>query len=419
MAGVDRQPLRLGARWVFPVESAPVENGVVTIEEDRIGDVRPAPVTGAVDLGNVAIIPGLVNAHTHLEFSDLARPLGPPQPFAEWLRGVIASRRARSGPATRAIHQGLRECAAAGVTTVGEIATSAESVAAFDEQSPRGVVFRESIALDAERVDEQLALVRSHLDAEGASVAPSLESRPDVLRGLSPHAPYSVAPDLFEELVRLAESGSYRPLAFHLAETREELELLARGAGPLVDLFRELGFWREGALPTGRRPLDYLRGMQDLRHALIIHGNYLEEDEVQFIAERPHLAVVYCPRTHAYFGHTQHPWRDMLRRGVSLALGTDSRASNPDLNLWSEVVFLRRSCRDVSSETLLRLATRDGARALGLAFTGSLAPQRAADLAVVSLEECRGTEPHDLLLHPAGRVVATMRDGRWTHPARG
>jgi cytosine/adenosine deaminase-related metal-dependent hydrolase len=157
--------------------------------------------------------------------------------------------------------------------------------------------------------------------------------------------------------------------------------------------------------------------MQDLQHALIVHGNYLEADEIRFMGERPHMAVVYCPRTHAYFGHAPHPWREMLRRGVSLALGTDSRASNPDLNLWSEVLFLRGSCRDVSSEMLLRLATQDGARALGLEFTGSLAMERTADLAVVSLEGCRETEPHDLLLHPAGRVVATMRDGRWIHPA--
>jgi cytosine/adenosine deaminase-related metal-dependent hydrolase len=402
---------------VFPVEGPPIENGVVTIWGDRIADVRQGPVTGAVDLGNAAIIPGLVNAHTHLEFSDLVRPLGPPQPFGAWLRGVIAFRRARSGSVVPAIEQGLRECAACGVTTVGEIATSADSVVAFDEQSPRGVAFREAIALDPELVDEQLALVRSYLDAEGAPVAPSLEARSNVFRGVSPHAPYSVAPDLFEELVRLAEGGAYRPLAFHLGETREELELLARGAGPLVDLFRELGFWRDGALPTGRRPLDYLLRMQDLQHALIVHGNYLEADEIRFMGERPHMAVVYCPRTHAYFGHAPHPWREMLRRGVSLALGTDSRASNPDLNLWSEVLFLRGSCRDVSSEMLLRLATQDGARALGLEFTGSLALERTADLAVVSLEGCRETEPHDLLLHPAGRVVATMRDGRWIHPA--
>jgi cytosine/adenosine deaminase-related metal-dependent hydrolase len=403
---------------VFPVERAPVENGTVTIVGDRISDVGPAPVSGAVDLGNAAIIPGLVNAHTHLEFSDLARP-DPPQPFAGWLRAVITFRRARSGSVVPAIDQGLRECAACGVTTVGEIATSTDSVAAFAAQSPRGVVFRESIGLDRDRIRDQITVARSHLEAERDSVTPSPEFWSNVLRGVSPHAPYSVAPDLFEELVRLAESGSYRPLAFHLAETREELELLARGTGPLVDLFRELGFWREGAVPPGRRPLDYLRRMQDLRHALIIHGNYLEEDEIQFIAERPHMTVVYCPRTHAYFGHAPHPWRDMLQRGVSLALGTDSRASNPDLNLWREVLFLRRGCRDVSSEMLLRLATRDGARALGLNFTGSLTPQRAADLAVVSLEGCRGTEPHDLLLHAAGRVVATMRDGRWIHPPGG
>jgi cytosine/adenosine deaminase-related metal-dependent hydrolase len=208
------------------------------------------------------------------------------------------------------------------------------------------------------------------------------------------------------------------PLAMHLAETEEELELLRLSTGPLVELFQTSGFWRENVVPRNARPIDYLQKLSPLQHALVIHGNYLDEEDLDFLEQHRSMTVVYCPRTHAWFGHQPHPWLRMLERGIRVALGTDGRCSNPDLSLWGEVQFLHRKFPEVRPSLLLKLATRNGAAALGLDNeVGSLTAGRRADLAVVQLADVGEFDPHARLLHPQSRVIAAMRDGRWITPA--
>jgi cytosine/adenosine deaminase-related metal-dependent hydrolase len=398
------------ARWVFPVDVPPIEDAVIELDGARIAAVRAAArrELDAIDLGDVAVIPGLVNVHTHLEFSNLRRPLGPPVPFAEWIRAVVANRRARGGSRPEEVCAGLSECAAGSTTTVGEIATPGWSADCFGPGAPSAVVFRELIALDNEAAEQQLEAAREHVS--------TFTTHTHVRPGISPHAPYSVRPELFLELVRLAAERD-APLAFHLAETREELELLARGTGPLVDLFRSTGFWREGVIAPGARPLDYLQTLTAAPRVLVIHGNFLDDEELDLLARNPNLTLVYCPRTHAYFGHPPHPWRAVLERGGRVALGTDSRASNPDLSLWEELRFLRRQFPDVDAALLLRLGTLDGARALGMDDQiGSLTPGKLADLAVISLTMADARDPH-IGLCGSTDIAATMREGEWINGA--
>lgn len=410
----DRSPLPppqvFRARWVFPVHADPIENGVVEVQGAEIREVRRVRTQehAVHDLGDAAIIPGLVNAHVHLEFSSLEKPLEPPSPFADWIRSVVAWRRTRINPMADAVSAGLRESADAGVTTVGEIATPGWSTDVFGTATPRGVLFRESIALDESAVEAELEAAADYRRqfVESASDA-------HVRIGFSPHAPYSVHPRLFRELVAMAaDSGA--PLAFHLAETQDELQAIRSGDGPIVDSFRASGFWRAGVIPEGTRPLDYLQAMAELAHALVIHGNYLDDEEIDFLAGCPGMTVVYCPRTHAFFGHPLHPWLRLLERGVRVALGTDGRCSNPDLSLWAEMLFLCERFPEVDPGLILRLGTLSGAEALGLSDqVGSLTAGHRADLAVVQLAAVDESDPYRRLLHPGSRVVATMRDGCW------
>ena len=401
----------LKACWVFPVDQPPIEQGLVEIQGDRIARVESGSDSEAIDLGDVAIIPGLVNAHTHLEFSHLSEPLGPAAPFPEWIHAVIAARRERQRPVEEVIRRGAHEAAQSGTTLLGEIATSDAAAGVPDESTPQIVAYREVLGLDEAAIQCQQAAVNQHLTSSGSSVSPHLA------RGLSPHAPYSVHPELFEWTIEQARLAGL-PVAMHLAETRDERELLERGTGPLARMLQEFGLWQEGLFGGGRTILDYLDRLATLDRVLLVHGNDLNAEEIGYLEGKSGFSIVYCPRTHAYFGHHDHPWRMLLERGIGVALGTDSRASNPDLNLWREVLFLRETAPDVAAELLLRMATLNGAQALGVAEeTGSITPGKEANLAVVSLE-AREELPDaatifQQLMHPQSRVIATLRAGRW------
>jgi cytosine/adenosine deaminase-related metal-dependent hydrolase len=191
----------------------------------------------------------------------------------------------------------------------------------------------------------------------------------------------------------------------HLAESREEIEWLRSDGGPLRELLQDLGAWRPGRFGGGR-PLDYLHALAQADRALVIHGNYLDDEEIAFLAaHRRRMAVVYCPRTHAWFDHDPYPLARMLAAGVTVALGTDSRASSPDLSLLAEMQDVARRHPEIEPRAVLEIATLGGARALGREHSiGSLAPGKRAGLAVVALPEGRAADPHELLVDPAARA---------------
>jgi cytosine/adenosine deaminase-related metal-dependent hydrolase len=203
---------------------------------------------------------------------------------------------------------------------------------------------------------------------------------------------------VFRSAVRLSRERRL-PLAMHLAESREELELLDAGRGPLVERLRELDAWYPDAFSRGASPADYLRILSRAFRALVVHGNYLTRAEFAFLAEHSErMSVVYCPRTHRYFGHAPYPLAQMLETGVRVALGTDSRASNPDLDLWQEMRTVAREHADVSPAAVLELGTIHGARALGLeSRLGSVEPGKAARFALVPLPEDASGDPYEVL----------------------
>jgi cytosine/adenosine deaminase-related metal-dependent hydrolase len=353
-----------------------IRNGIV----EQIGGTVPAGIP-VLDCPDRILIPGLVNAHTHLEFSTLAEPLQPLQNFAEWIRSVVGWRRQQSAGVCSAIEQGLQESTAFGVQGLGEIATSDwwraiavnpegqlhPQLPAIPERLRELVMFREILGLRPEQIRPQLEIAFEHLRSDLRVDGLSGEAPTRLIRGLSPHAPYSVHPELFRRLVELANvTRPSPPVAMHLAETREELELLDQGTGPLVQLLQDFGVWTGAEIPRGTQPIDYLRTLSPLPRVLVIHGNYLAEHELDWLAQRPQFSVVYCPRTHAAMGHPPHPWRRLLERGVRVCLGTDSRASNPDLSIWEELRFLQGLAPDLRAGDLLQLATGNSTAALGI-----------------------------------------------------
>ncbi|TWT92380.1 Aminodeoxyfutalosine deaminase [Stieleria varia] len=298
-------------------------------------------------------MPQLINAHTHLEFSDCPRPIGRPgMRLADWIGKVYNARSVTTiQQKAQNILLGWRESQDAGVCLIGEIATLPCQYQG-DDTLPSLVTFAEVLGLSEQRAAERLAVASDHL--QQCSDA-----------GISPHAPYSTPWALIQDCVTRAKSADV-PLAMHVAESPEERELLQRGTGPFADALQRMGVWRDELFPwnADQNFVTLIDLLARAPSALLVHGNDLNASEIEKLAGHPNVTVVYCPRTHHFFGHSRHPVDRMLRAGVRVALGTDSRASNPDLSLWGEVQHLLKHRQDLSPHAIIQMATVGGADAL-------------------------------------------------------
>jgi aminodeoxyfutalosine deaminase len=384
----------LRGRYVFPVGGDPIPDGAVSIEGERIvacgAGGSPAPRETS-DLGNVAILPGLVNAHVHLDFSDLPAPLGHRGiEFVDWIRCVRTFRQRPARMDRQPVSLGLAESLRGGVTTLADIVQPNQPLAASQNDV---TALLELIAPTADRVAAAVELAKSHLNTSGP-------------RGLSPHAPYSVHPNLLSAVIDLSKRHKI-PVAMHLAESPAELELLRHGGGPLRSFLEEIGAWDATAIPHGSRPIDYLRLLAGADRAMVVHGNFLDDEEIALLGGADRMSVVYCPRTHDWFAYRDYPLEKLLAAGAQVALGTDGRGSSPDLSLLGEMRCAAQKHPGVPLAEILKMATIHGARALGREMEiGSLAPGRRADLAIVALPDRSAADPHELLFDPAASPVA-------------
>jgi len=401
---VSPDPWTLTARWVFPVDRPPLERGTVTLEGERIAAIEPrGERTADHDLGNVALLPGLVNAHTHLDLSGLRGKCPPTPDFIAWLRAVIRHRRGSTAEQVQVdIRAGLAEALRYGTTLVGDIAPAGASWPIFGAAPLRAVVYYELLGLPEARCRESLTAAQDWLEAHPRTLT--------CCPGWSPHAPYSVAGS------GLRAAGTWNhaplPLAIHLAETLAEKELLETHSGPFVSFLEELGVWAPEQLAGDWG--DVLRVTAAAGPVAYVHANYLPPDA----PIPPGGSVVFCPRTHAAFGHPRHPFPAFLARGIRVALGTDSLASNPDLDVLAEARFTHAHYPKVSGEALLRMATLAGAEALGWADeTGSITRGKSADLVVLPLPEAERHDPHWLVLESNLPVRSVLWRGRWSDAA--
>ncbi len=357
------------ARWILPVAGPPLERGTVTVRGELIESVEPIGVRiPDEDFGDAVVIPGLVNAHTHLDLTgagELARR-DATEVFPEWLKRVIDFRGSRTPEQVDSdIQRGLKESLKHGVTLLGDIASGGASWKHLAQAPLRSVVFWELIGATLERFE--LAL---HTSMLGMAAQPNT---PTCRWGRSPHAPYTVHKRGYE-----LAAGLPGIQAVHLAESSAEMKLLRMRSGPFLPFLQELGVWEPGGLIHD--PAEFLRTHPDLQ-SLFVHGNYLEADTPLSANQ----SLVVCPRTHAAFGHPPHPFREFLARGVNVCVGTDSPASNPSLDVLAELGELHRRYPDVPSHTLLRMGTINGAKALGFAeVCGTLEAGKSADFVALT-----------------------------------
>jgi len=361
----------LGARWIHSMLGTPVENHWINITEGQVDSVSATPAHPFTQyLGEQSIIlPAGINAHAHLELSQLASPLDvPSRSMSGWVASLLAFRRSAEYNAGEGIRQAFcrREflestLAAADIVPNDIVPHECRECSRLPSPmpQPQWLPFAELLAWREDAAKTlNYGINEAGIEEAGAQIK---------LFGLSPHAPHTVCPALLERALE-----QHVPLAMHLAETRDERQLLRHHTGPLLEMMRRADpDYNPKSVLLGKRPMDYLRLLSAAPSAFIVHGNYLDDEELRFLAaHRETMSVIYCPRSHAYFRHSSYPLRKMLDYGVRVLLGTDSLASVPNLSLVEEMQFAVKRHPAISPEILYRLGTIEGATAFHLLQEG-------------------------------------------------
>lgn len=390
----------LEADWVLPIAGPPLANGGVVIEGGRILEVGPAaelregrPAEQTRAFPGCVLMPGLVNAHSHLEYSAFQH-FSKSRGFGEWMLRLIRARR-RLTPEDYAVSAlwGAFDCARAGTTCIAD--TSFEgwtSARAAREAGLRARIYLEVFGLD----DAKLPRVIEQLDGRLAGLREECSSVMEP--GISPHAPYTVSWRLYRELARFGKREGYR-LATHVAESEAEVELLRDGTGPIALAHKAAKLWTGVRWqPPGVSPVAHLASAGALSpDTLAVHAIQVDGADIEVLAQTG-APVVHCPRSNILLQCGRAPVVRMREAGVLVALGTDSLASNDSLDMFAEMraaIQLSREPEADGSSTepltpgdVLRMSTIDSARALGLQTEiGTLEAGKAADIIAVRLPD--------------------------------
>jgi cytosine/adenosine deaminase-related metal-dependent hydrolase len=401
------------AEWVVPVTSPPIHRGAVAVEDGQIawvGTAGDAPGGEARELGAAALLPGLINVHTHLELT-LMRGFLEQLPFFEWIVTLTKARREvlTDDDLREAARFGIVEGLAGGITTFADTSESGVVLGAMQSAGVRGIMYQELFGPDPRQRDDALAQL-------AAKVTVLRERETDLVRvGVSPHAPYSVSEELFGAVAKFALANDL-PVAIHVAESEEETNFVCNAEGPWAESHRKRGI---AVVPRGCSSIEYLRRTGVLEVSpLLIHCVQADAGDVAVIREA-NCPVAHCPTSNAKLGHGTAPLMEMLEAGVPTGIGSDSVASNNSMDLLADarVALLAQRARarrpDVlDSHRMLSLCTLEGARALGIAGrVGSIERGKDADLAAFPLEHPSLTplhDPVDALIHSAGPHRASM-----------
>jgi cytosine/adenosine deaminase-related metal-dependent hydrolase len=400
----------LTADWVLPVSRGPIRDGGVIVEDDRIVEVASAegllghPLASEHrHFASCVLLPGLVNAHTHLSLTAL-EGLIEPSAFEDWLpRLVKALGTWDASDYAASARLGALRCVESGVTVVGDIVYGPEAPEAAEKYGLGGVFYWEVLGVTGAELYAELE--REHFPKIGGRGA----CGPRLRCGISPHSPYTSGPTLLHA-VHEAAMELRVPVAIHAAESTAETQLLHTGEGPLAGTAQRLA---KGFEAPGVGAVAYLDRMGVLDGTTVIHLSQMQPSDVPRLAAASR-GVVTCPRSNRYLGSDAPEIRRMLGAGIPVGVGTDSLASNTDLDLIAELRALQESDAQISPGKLIEMATAMGAIALGVEDRyGVLERGMQADIAAFRIPHTN--DPESVLIETGGAATleALMAGGAW------
>jgi len=411
----------LRARTILPITAPPIENGAVAVSGNQIRAVGPwtdlkPDFSGEdiFDLGEVILLPGLVNAHCHLDYSDMAGRLPPPKTFLDWISQMLAAKAAWSyTDYAKSWLNGAKMLLQTGTTTVADIEAVPELLPEMWDATPLRVFsFLELTGVRSKREPRDIL--------NEAVAKMDLLSHPRCVASLSPHAPYSTSPELLRLCAEIARRNDLR-IATHIAESEQEFEMFTRACGAMFNWLKKNG--RDMNDCGFGSPVQHLERAGLLgENLLAIHANYLKAADFHLLAKQ-NVNVVHCPRSHDYFRHKKFPLQKMLAAKINVCLGTDSLATvrktgnhEPALNMFAEMRALAAKNKMILSEEILRMATVNGARALGLAGKiGEISESAFADLIAIPFAG-KVVDIYDATVHQTSTISTGLIDGRWIVP---
>jgi aminodeoxyfutalosine deaminase len=394
------------ADYLLPIDAPPIVNGAVAVRGTQIIAVGETAAVRAqlasqpyqtVTLARCALLPGLVNVHTHLELTLLRNYLNNLN-FTDWIAQLIKTRAGWTIPELEiAAIYGACEALRAGITTIADTGSSGATLTGMITVGLRGIFYQETFGSDTRQAGKSLALLQTQVADYQAQLAKLPSTRVQV--GVSPHAPYSVSAALFQAVAHYAQQEQL-PLAIHIAESMAETALIRDGKGVFAEQLRQRGI---EVIPQNCSVIQYLADNRVLNvPPLLIHSVQVDDYDLALI-KAAGASIAHCPKSNAWFGHGRAPLEKIQDLAIPVALGSDSVASNNLCDLWEEArsaLFIHQAANrkiGLTARQLLQMLTLDGAKVLGLATQiGSLTVGKQADFIAVRLDDARHLPIYDI-----------------------
>jgi cytosine/adenosine deaminase-related metal-dependent hydrolase len=408
----------LRARTILPITAPPIENGAIVVSGNQIRAVGKLPDLKSCfsdeeifDFGEVVLLPGFVNAHCHLDYTDMAGQLPPPKTFLDWIPQMLAAKAAWSyTDYAKSWLNGAKMLLQTGTTTVADIEAVPELLPEMWDAMPLRIFsFLEMTGVRSKRKPREI------LDEAIIKIDSLSHSR--CRAGLSPHAPYSTSLRLLQLCAKVAREKKLR-ITSHVAESEQEFEMFTNARGKMFDWLKKNE--RDNSDCGCGSPVQHLESAGLLgENFLAVHANYLDEKDFGLLAKR-NVSVAHCPRSHDYFRHEKFPLKKLLNANVNVCLGTDSLSTvrksgkqKLQLDMFAEMRAFAANDKSILPEEILKMATMNGARALGMAGNiGELSENAFADLVAIPFRG-KVADIYETVLHHASTVSASMVDGQW------